>query len=155
MRGALRGVLAVALVLSVVAATGCGNDTKSKNSYVTAVNKAQSDFVAVVDDSESRISGNASDKDTATQLDMIRAAAAKVVVELRGIKPPGNVKTLHSNLVAEAQGLVAAFRKAADAYRSGQPSKILSAKVDLSKDVSRVNSQLNATIAALNNKLHG
>jgi hypothetical protein len=86
---------------------------------------------------------------------MIRAAAAKVVVELRGIKPPGNVKTLHASLVSEAQGLVAAFRKAADAYRSGQPSKILSAKVDLSKDVSRVNSQLNATIAALNNKLHG
>ena len=155
MRGALRGVLAVALVLSVVAAAGCGGDTKSKNTYVTAVNRAQSDFVAVVDDSESRISGTASDKDTATQLDMIRAAAAKVVVELRGIKPPGNVKTLHASLVGEAQGLVAAFRKAADAYRSGQSSQILTAKVDLSKDVSRVNAQLNATIAALNNKLHG
>lgn len=155
MRGVVRGVLAIALALAVAAAAGCGGDTKSKNSYVTAVNKAQSDFVAVVDDSESRISGTASDKDTATQLDMIRAAAAKVVVELRGIKPPGNVKTLHANLVSEAQGLVAAFRKAADAYRSGQPAKILSAKVDLSKDVSRVNSQLNATITALNTKLHG
>jgi len=155
MRGALRGVLAVALVLSVAAASGCGGNTKAKNDYVAAVNRAQSDFVAVVDDSESRISGNASDAETATQLDAIRAAAAKVVVELRSIKPPGNVRTLHANLVREAQGLVTAFRKAAAAYRSGTPSQILTAKVDLSKDVSRVNSQLNATIQALNNKLHG
>jgi len=155
MRGALRGALAVALALSVVAAGGCGGNTKAKNNYVGAVNRAQADFVAVVDDSESRISGNASDAETATQLDAIRAAAAKVVTELRAVKPPGNVRTLHSNLVREAQGLVTAFRKAAAAYRSGDPSKILTAKVDLSRDVGRVNSQLNATIQALNKKLHG
>jgi hypothetical protein len=147
----MRAALAVALVL--VLATGCGDDTKAKNAYVTAVNKAQSDFVAVVDDSESRISGNATDADTATQLDMIRAAAAKVVAELRAIKPPDKARTLHGNLVSEAQGLVAAFRKAADAYHSGKPSDILTAKVDLSKEVTRVNAQLNATIQALNEKL--
>jgi hypothetical protein len=151
----MRSVLALALTLFVVAATGCGGDTKAKNDYVAAVNKAQSDFVAVVDDSESRIAGNASDQETATQLDMIRAAAAKVVVGLRAVKPPGEVRTLHNNLIREAQGLVAAFQKAAGAYRSGDPSKILTAKVDLSKDVTRVNTQLNATIQALNNKLHG
>jgi hypothetical protein len=153
MRGALRGVLVVALALSVIAAAGCGGDTKAKNEYVTAVNKAQSDFVAVVDDSESRIGGNASDQDTATQLDMIGTAAAKVVVELRGIKPPGSASTLHASLVREAEGLVAAFKKAADAYRSGAPSKILTAKVQLKKDITRVNRQLNATIHALNQKL--
>jgi hypothetical protein len=145
---------ALVLALCAVLLGGCGGDTKSKNDYVNKVNRAQSDFVAVVDDSESRITGDASDKDTATQLDMIRTAAAKVVVELRAIKPPDKVRDLHADLVGEAQGLVTAFRKAADAYRSGEPSKILSAKVDLSKDVTRVNAQLNATIQALNNKLH-
>jgi hypothetical protein len=145
---------ALVLALCAVLLGGCGGDTKSKNDYVNKVNRAQSDFVAVVDDSESRITGDASDKDTAAQLDMIRTAAAKVVVELRAIKPPGKVRDLHADLVGEAQGLVTAFRKAADAYRSGEPSKILSAKVDLSKDVTRVNAQLNATIQALNNKLH-
>src|SRR5256885_1382563 len=87
---ALSGV--ASLVLSVAAAGGCGGNTKAKNDYVAAVNRAQSDFVAVVDDSESRISGNASDAETATQLEMIRTAAAKVVVELRSVKPPGNVR---------------------------------------------------------------
>jgi hypothetical protein len=145
---------ALVLALCAVLLGGCGGDTKSKNDYVNKVNRAQSDFVAVVDDSESRITGDASDKDTAAQLDMIRTAAAKVVVELRAIKPPDKVRDLHADLVGEAQGLVTAFRKAADAYRSGEPSKILSAKVDLSKDVTRVNAQLNATIQALNNKLH-
>jgi hypothetical protein len=145
---------ALVLALCAVLLGGCGGDTKSKNDYVNKVNRAQSDFVAVVDDSESRITGDASDKDTATQLDMIRTAAAKVVVELRAIKPPDKVRDLHADLVGEAQGLVTAFRKAADAYRSGEPSKILSAKVDLSKDVTRVNAQLSATIQALNNKLH-
>lgn len=155
MRGAVRGVLAVALVLSLATATGCGGDTKAKNSYVAAVNKAQAEFVAVVDDSESRLSGNVPDAETATQLEAIRAAAAKVVVELRGVQPPGRVRTLHGRLIQEAQGLVVAFRKAATAYRSGDASQILTAKVDLSKDVSQVNAQLNATIQALNSKLHG
>jgi hypothetical protein len=151
----MRSVLALALAVFVAIAAGCGSDTKAKNNYVAAVNKAQSDFVAVVDDSESRLSGNAGNAETATQLDMIRAAAAKVVVGLRAVKPPSNVRTLHSNLIREAQGLVTAFQKAADAYRSGEPSKILTAKVDLTKDVTRVNAQLNATIQALNGKLHG
>jgi hypothetical protein len=152
----MRGALAVALALAVIAASGCGGgDTKSKNAYVDAVNQAQTDFVGVVDDSESRITGNASDVETATQLDAIREAANKVVTELRGVKPPGNVRSLHSALIREAQGLVVAFRKAADAYRSGNATQILNAKVDLSNDVNRVNGQLNATITALNKKLHG
>ena len=118
----MRGALALALAVVVAAATGCGGDTKAKNDYVAAVNKAQADFVSVVDDSESRISGNASDAETAAQLDMIRAAAAKVVAELRAVKPPGNVRTLHNTLIHEAQGLVVAFRKAATAYRSANGS---------------------------------
>ena len=149
----MRGALAVALALAV-AVGACGDDTKSKNAYVEKVNAAQSDFVAVVDDSGTRIQGNASDAETATQLDMIRAAAAKVVAELHAIKPPDNVKSLHASLVKEAQGLVAAFKKAADAYRSRDPAKILSAKVDLTNDIDRVNKQLNATIQQLNTKLH-
>jgi len=149
MRGPLGLVLVVALAIS-----GCGGDTKTKNAYVEKVNKAQSDFVAVVDDSEGRIQNNASNKKTATQLDMIRAAAAKVVLELRAIQPPSKVKTLHSTLVREAQGLVAAFQKAADAYSSSDPAQILQAKVDLGNDINRVNGQLNATIVQLNNKLH-
>jgi hypothetical protein len=144
---------AVAVVIAMLAATGCGSDTKSKNDYVNAVNRAQSNFVAVVDDSESRISGDASDQDTAAELDKIRSAAQKVVVELRGIKPPEKARALHADLVREAQGLVAAFKKASAAYKSGRPSEILTAKVDLSKDVKQVNAQLNATIQSLNEKL--
>jgi hypothetical protein len=145
----------VAAVLALVLLAGCGGNTKAKNAYVSAVNRAQTDFVSVVDDSESRISSNGNDTETATQLDMIRAAAAKVVVELRGLKPPSGVGPLHAKLVREAQGLVAAFQKAVAAYRSADPAKILTAKVDLSKDVGAINSQLNATIQALNAKLHG
>jgi len=150
MRGTVIAALAVALV-----AGGCGGDTKTKNAYIDQVNRAQSDFVAVVDDSQARIQGNQNDQETATQLDMIRAAAAKVVVKLRAIKPPDNVRTLHAGLVKEAQGLVTAFAKAADAYRSGDPSKILTAKVDLGKDIDQVNAAINTTITQLNNKLHG
>src|SRR5690348_16989750 len=118
----MRGALAVALALAV-AVGACGDDTKKANAYVEKVNEAQSNFVAVVDDSQTRIQGNASNAETATQLDMIRAAAAKVVVQLRSIKPPENVTTLHATLVKEAQGLVAAFQKAADAYRSQDPGQ--------------------------------
>jgi hypothetical protein len=156
MRGPLRGLLVAALVLCLAGAAGCGGgDNKAKNDYVGAVNRAQSEFVAVVDDSEARLSGNSQDAETATQLDAIRAAADKVVRRLRTLKPPGGVSTLHASLVREAEGLVAAFRKAGDAYRSGDPAQILTAKVQLGNDVTRLNDQLDATIQALNSKLHG
>jgi hypothetical protein len=141
----------VVLALTLAA---CGGDTEAKNDYVAAVNRAQTDFVAVVDDSQSRLADNASNEDTATQLDMIRAAAAKVVTRLRGVKPPDEVRSLHNSLVREAEGLVVAFRKAATAYRSGDSSRILTAKVDLTNDVTKVNEQLNTTINELNRKLH-
>jgi hypothetical protein len=150
----MRGALGVALAIAVAIAGCGGGDTKTKNEYVQQVNQAQSDFVAIVDDSEAKIQNDASDKQTAIQLDMIRAAAAKVVVKLRAIKPPSKVEKLHGTLVQEAQGLVAAFRKAADAYGSSDPAKILQAKVDLGNDINRVNGQLNATITQLNNELH-
>jgi hypothetical protein len=155
MRGALRGVLAVALALSVLAAAGCGGDTKAKNDYIGAVNKAQTNFVAVVDDTQARLAQNTRNSETADSLDKIRVAANSAVQQLRRVKPPGNVSALHRTLIREAQGLVAAFRKAADAYRSGKSDQILSAKVDLSRNVSQVNTQLNATIQELNRKLHG
>lgn len=149
----MRSTLAAVLALLLLA--GCGGNSKQKNDYISAVNRAQTDFVGVVDDAESRISANANDADTATQLDLIRAAAAKAVERLKALKPPGGVGTLHASLVHEAQGLVVAFQKAVAAYRSGDDQQILAAKVNLSKDVGRVNTQLNATIQALNAKLHG
>jgi hypothetical protein len=153
MRGALRGVLAVALALSLLAASGCGGDTKAKNDYVTAVNKAQSNFVTVVDDTEARLAQNSQDSETATSLDGIRAAATSAVRELRAVKPPGEVTALHGKLIQQAQGLVVAFRKAAGAYRSGDSAQILKAKVDLSKDIGDINTQINSTIQELNRKL--
>src|SRR5690348_7445104 len=115
----MRSTLAAVLALLLLA--GCGGNTKQKNAYVTAVNRAQTDFVSVVDDTEARISGSASNAETARQLDRIRTAAADVVVRLRRLKPPGGAGTLHANLVREAEGLVTAFQKAAAAYRSGNP----------------------------------
>jgi hypothetical protein len=155
MRGALRGVLAVAIALSLLAATGCGGDTKAKNDYVAAVNKAQADFVAVVDDTGARLAQNSQDSETATSLDGIRGAAAGVVHGLRAVKPPGGAGPLHAKLIREAQGLVVAFRKAASAYRSGDSAQILKAKVDLSRDIGRINAQINSTIQELNRKLAG
>lgn len=143
------------LAIVLVALAGCGGSgTKEKNAYVAAVNDAQQAFVAVVDQSASNLSANAPDDETARQLDSVGIGAAKVVRQLRAVDPPGDVKALHQRLIAEAQGLVTAFNGAADAYRSGIASRILDAKVQLSKDVARVNSQLNATIEALNRKLH-
>ena len=155
MRGALRGVLAVAIALSLLAATGCGGDTKAKNDYVAAVNKAQADFVAVVDDTQARLAQNSQDAETATSLEGIQTAAAGTVRELRAVKPPDSVAALHRSLIKEAQGLVVAFRKAASAYRAGDPAKILTAKVDLSKEISQINVQINSTIQELNRKLRG
>jgi conjugal transfer/entry exclusion protein len=143
-------VIVVALVLS---ASGCGSDPKAANEYVDAVNKAQNDFAATFD----RLSSQITSTSTATQdrktLDGFKKAVDKVVADFRAVKAPDKVKTLHSRLIAEVSAYGKEIDKAKAAFSDDDPKAIVKAQADLVSAVTRVQSQINATITEINSAL--
>jgi hypothetical protein len=141
-------VVAFALV-----ASGCGSDTKEANDYVDAVNKAQNDFATKFD----QLSGQITSTSTAAQdrqtLDGFKQAIDKVVADFRAVKAPDKVKPLHDQLISEISAYGREIDKAKGAFSDDDPQAIVKAQADLVSAVTRVQSQINKTIADINKKL--
>lgn len=144
-------------VLIVVAlglvASGCGTDTKAANDYVDAVNKAQNDFATRFD----QLSGQITSTSTATQdrqtLDGFKQAINKVVADFRAVEAPDKVKGLHGRLIAEVSAYGKEIDSAKQAFSNDDPQAIVKAQADLVNAVTRVQAQINKTIADINKKL--
>jgi hypothetical protein len=141
-------VVALALVVS-----GCGSDTKAANDYVDAVNRAQSEFATKFD----QLSGQITSTSTAAQdrqtLDGFRQAIDKVVGDFRAVKVPSKVKPLHDRLIAEVSAYGVQIDKAKGAFSDDDPKAIVKAQTDLVNAVTKVQAQINQTIADINKKL--
>ena len=150
MRRLWPGLIVVALAL---VASGCGSDTKAANAYVDAVNRAQSDFATRFD----QLSGQITSTSTAAQdrqtLDGFRQAIDKVVADFRAVKAPDKVKRLHGRLISEISAYGREIDKAKRAFSDDDPQAIVKAQADLVSAVTRVQAQINATIADINKKL--
>jgi hypothetical protein len=145
----LRTALLAALTLTLVAATGCGGDTKENNEYVDAVNKAQNDFVAGVNKVQS-MGASTKPEDVFTQLN---TAIDKVIADLKAVDPPDDVKDLHNQLIAEMGKFDTSIATAADALKSNDPQKISEAQVALGTDVSQIGTKVSSIITEINKKL--
>ena len=143
-------LLVVALAL---AASGCGSDTKEANDYVDAVNKAQNDFATKFD----QLSGQITSTSTAAQdrqtLDGFKQAIDKVVADFRAVKAPDKFKGLHDQLISEISAYGREIDKAKGAFSDDDPQAIVKAQADLVSAVTKVQSQINKTIADINKKL--
>src|SRR3954454_11722403 len=98
----LRTVAVCVAALSLLVVAGCGSgDTKASNDYVSAINKVQTDFASNVSKVGSAPAG--SDPIAAAQktFDQLSAAIDKAIGDLKTVKPPDKVKSLHSQLVGE------------------------------------------------------
>ena len=150
MRRLSPGLIVVALAL---VASGCGSDTKAANDYVDAVNRAQSEFATKFD----QLSGQITSTSTAAQdrqtLDGFRQAIDKVVADFRAVKAPDKVKRLHGRLISEISAYGREIDKAKRAFSDDDPQAIVKAQADLVSAVTRVQAQINATIADINKKL--
>jgi hypothetical protein len=141
-------VVALALV-----AFGCGADTKAANDYVDAVNKAQTDFAATFDQLSGKITSTSTAAEDRETLDGFKKAIDKVVNDFRAVKAPDKVKELHGRLIAEISAYGKEIDKAKQAFSDDDPRAIVKAQADLVSAVTRVQSQINATIADINKKL--
>jgi archaellum component FlaG (FlaF/FlaG flagellin family) len=141
------------VVALAFAASGCGTDTKAANDYVDAVNRAQTNFASRFDQLSSQITSTSTPaKDRAT-LDGFKQAIDKIVNDFRAVKAPDKVKALHGQLIAELASYGKEIDKAKLAFADNDPKAIVKAQADLVSAVTRVQAQINATIADINKKL--
>src|SRR5436190_24092055 len=101
MTSLLRAVAVCAATLALVAAAGCGSDTKESNDYLNAINKAQTDFADSVQKIGSSASGSSPAEKAKNTFDSLEQAIDKVVADLKAVNPPDKVKDLHRQLVSE------------------------------------------------------
>jgi hypothetical protein len=156
MRCTPRFAMLALLATALVAVGGCGgsSDVKQSNEYVQAVNRAQNSFATTVDQVSGRITSTSSSSEDRRTLKQFQTAVAKVVGDLRAVKPPDKVKTLHQELVNEIDAYGHEVRRAAKGISSRDAQKLLAAQQDLVKATSAVSSQINGTIDRINKRLH-
>jgi hypothetical protein len=150
----VRRLFSVLMVVAVAfLAAGCGSDTKAANDYVDAVNRAQNEFATKFD----QLSGQITSTSTAAQdrktLDGFKQAIDKVVADFKAVKAPDKVKPLHDKLIAEVSAYGAEIDKAKGAFSDDDPQAIVKAQTDLVNGVTKVQAQINQTIADINKKL--
>jgi hypothetical protein len=147
-------VLVLVLAALALVAAGCGGDTDKKNDYVNAVNAAQTKFQTTFDRLQADITATSTPRQDRATLDRFRKAVDTVVAELRAIKPPGSVKTLHSQLISQVSGYGAEIDRAKTAFASRDPQKVIAANTKFASAVTKVSQKITATIDAINKRLH-
>jgi hypothetical protein len=140
--------VAVALLIS-----GCGDDSKEANDYVAAVNQAQTDFATTFDRLSSRITSTSTPEQDQRTLDGFKTAVDKVVVDLRSVTVPSEVKDLHGRLIREISAYGKEIDKAKAAFADDDAQTIVRAQGQLATAVTRVSTQIKRTIDAINAQL--
>lgn len=146
-----RPVLALLMALIAPLLAGCGGGrVQEANSYVDAINRAQSGFAA---DSQRLLRGVTPDLAPKRDQAMLRRFYATVdqfVARLRAIEPPAAVRALHRRLIATMQSFAASLRRAGAAIASRDATRILDGQARLARATSDVTREINATLSAIN-----
>jgi uncharacterized phage infection (PIP) family protein YhgE len=138
-------LVTVLALLTACLTAGCGGSSSSgANDYVTAVNKAQTDFAANV---QKNSNGGT---DTFARLD---TALDKIVTDLKAADPPDKVKDLHTTLVTEFSNFKASVKEISDAVGTNDPAKIAAAQTKFAAATTAIQTKLGTTITAINTKL--
>ncbi|MGH2942285.1 MAG: hypothetical protein ACRDLN_05885 [Solirubrobacteraceae bacterium] len=156
MPGRLRNPLLLALLVAAVALGACGggDDRERKNTYVRELNAAQAEFATDADAvSKERIPEGTSGRIRLVQ--RLQGAIDEVVVKLRAIDVPGDVRAEHQRLIDVMTGFRAAVQKLTQTYRGGDKRKVSAAVDAFEQSRVHVGTRINATIDAINSKLVG
>ena len=151
MKRLLRAALVLTAVLALVAAAGCGSDTKSSNDYVNALNKVQTDFA----DSVSKTSAAGSGGKAADVFTNLSTAIDKLIADLKGVEPPDKVKDLHNELISEMTQFKSQVEAAGASLKSGDAAKIVAAQTKFATEASALGTKIGQTIDGINKKLQG
>src|SRR3954463_1866656 len=152
MRGLLSGILVVA---AAVGLSACGEDkaAEKRNTYADQVNRAQNDFAQSFKSLSKRITSTTTPGRGRKTLEGFEDAVDHVVVDLRRIDAPGDLRPLHQRLIGEISGYGRAIRRAKLAFATGSPQRILRAQSALVSTTTGISAKINRTIAAINRQL--
>ena len=150
-------VCLAALALVVVSGCGGGDDTGSKNDYVSSINKVQTDFAKSLSADASSTTPSSSDPLAGAKatFDKIDQGLTKVVANLKTIKPPDEVKSLHQDLIKEISDLDTEVKKVGSEVASGDLKKIAAAQTEFADAATKLQTQFGETITQINQKLQG
>ena len=148
--------LAVCLALAVVPLTGCGgSDVNAKNAYVDQVNRVQQRFATTFESLAGQITATSSAQEDRRTLQNARQALDSAVTDLRKVKPPKEVATLHAELAGTVESYGHSISEATDALASKDPAARAKATATLAQATSRTSADVSRTIEAINQKLRG
>ncbi|MEA2248710.1 MAG: hypothetical protein QOH46_3239 [Solirubrobacteraceae bacterium] len=151
MRSLITVLLLAATALGV---TACGKDeTKQRNAYAAAVNRAQSNFAESFRNLSGRITSTTTPNQGRRTLQGFEDAVDDVVRDLGAIDAPPDVQPLHRRLIREMTVYGREIRKAKRAFASSAPQRILDAQKALVTATTRISTRINRTIAAINREL--
>jgi hypothetical protein len=144
------------LLLATLALGACGgggsDDVDKKNAYVRELNAAQSDFRSSANEmSKQRIPAANSAKVRLVQ--RLEGAVDAVVKAMQAIDVPGDVRAEHRQLIDAMTGFRTDVQKLTQTYRGGDARKLPAALAAFKAAQVRVDTRVNATIAAINSKL--
>jgi hypothetical protein len=142
-------------VATVFGATACGADkaAEKRNTYADQVNKAQNNFAQSFKSLSRRITSTTTPGRGRKTLQGFEDAVDAVVVDLRRIDAPGDVRPLHQRLISEISGYGRAIHRAKLAFATGSPQRILRAQSALVSSTTQISEKINRTIAAINRQL--
>jgi hypothetical protein len=142
-------------VATVFGATACGTDeaAQKRNTYADQVNRAQNDFAQSFKSLSKRITSTTTPGRGRKTLEGFEDAVDHVVVDLRRIDAPGDLRPLHQRLIGEISGYGRAIRRAKLAFATGSPQRILRAQSALVSTTTGISARINRTIAAINKQL--
>src|SRR4051794_33904406 len=146
----VRAVAVCAAALLLVAASGCGSDTKASNEYVDAINTAQTDFAASIKQLGSAPSGSDPAEAAKKTFADLNAAIDKVIKDLKAVDAPEKVQSLHTQLISQLERFGRLVNVAGASLASGDPKKILAAQQKFAQGASALGTQISSTITDIN-----
>lgn len=146
-------LVALIAALAALALAGCGGgDVKESNAYVDSVNLAQTRFAASFERLARDITSASTPAQDRRTLRSIEGTIDATVADLRKIVPPEKVKAQHDQLV-EAIAQYGEAINTAGQKLGGSAEQATAAEARLAADTAKTSTQVNAAIAAINQKL--
>jgi hypothetical protein len=155
MTSLMRALVLAAVALALVAGVGCGSDNKESNDYVSAINKAQTDFANSVQKIGTSASGSNATEKAQNTFASLEQAIDKVVADLKAVNPPDKVADLHNELVSELNQFKGQVKTAGDSLSSGDPQAITKAQTAFASSASTLGTRISQTIDNINKTLQG
>jgi len=155
MRRSLTFLLALCALLAMAGCGGNDVDVKQANRYADAVNKAQTDFAARLDELSAKVTATSTRAQDDATLKAFQGAVTQVVGRLRAIDVPPRVTALHQQFIDQISAYGKEIDRVRPAFDDANPQKILAAQQRLRTGVTNVSARINQTIEQINTKLKG